>query len=116
MLWSTQWGGWSSGYSERTVLVSDAGFFWGYLGGGLPPAGHTQQSGEPDCRGPEAKPHQRDTPNTPDPGGAHCPDQKKLGGGIEWGTMDSHRCRMTPVCLPDVQSQTRRVAGWQGGQ
>jgi histone H3/H4 len=41
-------------------------------GGGLPPAGHTQQSGKPDCRGPEAQPRQQDTPNTPIPGGASC--------------------------------------------
>jgi hypothetical protein len=37
-------------------------FFVGYQGGGLPPAGQTQESVEPDCWGPEAKPHQRDTP------------------------------------------------------
>ena len=47
-------------------------FLWVTRGGGLPPAGHTQQSGKPDCRGPEAKPHQQDTPNTPIPGGAQC--------------------------------------------
>jgi hypothetical protein len=44
-------------------------------GGGRIPTGwpHTAQSGKPDCRGPKAKPHQRDTPNTPIPGGAQCP-------------------------------------------
>jgi hypothetical protein len=35
-------------------------FVWVTRGGGLPPAGHKQQSGEPNCRGPEAKPHQQD--------------------------------------------------------
>jgi hypothetical protein len=55
-------------------------FFVGYQRGGLPPAGHTQQSGKPDCRGPEAEPHQRDTPNTPIPGGAQCP---KNSMGVE---------------------------------
>ena len=51
------------------------------LPGGRTPTGwpHTAQSGEPDCRGPEAKPHQRDTPNTPIPGGAQCPC-RRLGG------------------------------------
>jgi hypothetical protein len=51
------------------------------LPGGRTPTGwpHTAQSGEPDCRGPEAKPHQRVTPNTPIPGGAQCPDQTSLG-------------------------------------
>ena len=43
------------------------------LPGGRTPTGwpHTAQSGEP-----EAKPHPRDTPNTPIPGGAQCPDKK----------------------------------------
>jgi hypothetical protein len=39
-------------------------------GGGAPTGWpHTAQSGKPDCRGPEAEPHQRDTPITPIPGG-----------------------------------------------
>ena len=41
-------------------------FFEGYRGG-APPTGwpHTNSRAEPDCRGPEAKPHRRGTPNTP---------------------------------------------------
>jgi hypothetical protein len=41
----------------------------GVLPGGATPTGwpHTAQSGEPDCRGPKAKPHQRVTPNPPIP-------------------------------------------------
>jgi hypothetical protein len=36
----------------------------GTRGGGTPTGWrHTAQSGEPDCQGPEAKPHQRGTPN-----------------------------------------------------
>ena len=55
-------------------------FFFCYQGGRTPTGWpHTAQSGEPDCRGPEAKPHQRDTPNTPIPGGAQCPDQNSMG-------------------------------------
>ena len=35
----------------------------GYQGGRTPTGWpHTAQSGDPDCRGPEAEPHQRDTP------------------------------------------------------
>ena len=50
------------------VLVES--FFGGYRGGRTPTCWpHTAQSGKPDCRGPEAKPHPRDTPNTPIPGG-----------------------------------------------
>jgi hypothetical protein len=45
-------------------------FFVGYQGGGTPTGWpHTAQSGKPDCRGPEAKPHQRDAPNTLIPAG-----------------------------------------------
>jgi hypothetical protein len=59
---------------------SSCRFIFGYQGGRTPTAWpHTAQSGEPDCRGPEAKPHQRDTPNTPIPGGAQCPDQNSVG-------------------------------------
>jgi hypothetical protein len=55
-------------------------FFVGYQGGRTPTGWtHTAQSGKPDCRGPEAKPHQRHTPNTPIPGGAQCPDQNSMG-------------------------------------
>jgi hypothetical protein len=39
----------------------------------------TAQSSKPDCRDPEAKPRQRDAPNTPIPGGAQCPDEKGMG-------------------------------------
>ena len=44
-----------------------AGFCVWVTRGGRTPTDwpHTGQSGEADCRGPEAKPHQRDTPNTP---------------------------------------------------
>jgi hypothetical protein len=42
-------------------LLQQLFFFWVTRGGGLPQAGHTQLYGEPDCRGPEAKPHPRDT-------------------------------------------------------
>ena len=44
----------------RRGRIYAAQFFWvtrGGGGGGLPLAGHTQQSGKPDCRGPEAKQH-----------------------------------------------------------
>ena len=56
-------------------------FFLGGYQGGRTPTGwpHTAQSGEPDCRGPEAEPHQRDAPNTPIPGRAQCP-----GRGLPW--------------------------------
>jgi hypothetical protein len=36
-------------------------------------------SGEPDCRGLEAEPHQRDMHNTPIPRGAQWPDQNSMG-------------------------------------
>jgi hypothetical protein len=43
-------------------------FFVDYHGGRTPTGWpHTAHSGKPDCRGPEAKPHPRDTPNTPIP-------------------------------------------------
>jgi hypothetical protein len=68
---------------ERTAGSNHAcsqRFFFCYQGGRTPTGWpHTAQSGEPDCRGPEAKPHQRDTPNTPIPGGAQCPDQSSVG-------------------------------------
>ena len=47
---------------QVNVLIT---FFVGHQGGRTPTGWpHTAQSGEPDGRGPEAKPHQRDTPNT----------------------------------------------------
>jgi hypothetical protein len=62
------------------LILDHSFFFFGYQGGRTPTGWpHTAQSGEPDCRGPEAKPHQRDTPNTPIPGGAQCPDQNSMG-------------------------------------
>ena len=50
-------------------------------GGGVTPTGwpHTAQSGERGCGGPEPEPYQRDTLNTPIPGGAQCPDQNSMG-------------------------------------
>jgi hypothetical protein len=56
-------------------------FFVVVYQGGRTPTGwpHTVQSGKPACQGPEAKPHLRDTPNTPIPKGAQCPGQDSLG-------------------------------------
>jgi hypothetical protein len=62
---------------DTAVMACLLGGGGGPRGGGTPTGWpHTAQSGKPDCRGPEAKPHQRDTPNTPIPGDAQCPDQK----------------------------------------
>ena len=96
-------------------------FLWVTRGGGLPQAGQTQQSGEPDCRGPEAKPHPRDTPNTPIPGGAQCPDQDSLVHcyGINCQPHPPSTVNLTlRHCIGALQGQSvlgRPVKGYLGG-
>jgi hypothetical protein len=45
---------------------------------------HTAQSGKPDCRGPEAMPHQRDTPNTPIPGPTVFETHRTFASLLTW--------------------------------
>ena len=94
--------------SPRIALIAFVKHFfvWVTRGGGLPQAGHTQQSGEPDRRGPEAKPHPRDMPNTPIPGGAQCPDQNSLGvepthllGVLQRLPAQRNHAHPTSICL-----------------
>ena len=58
------------------MLPRPSRFFWGYQGGGAHSHWGATHSTVRGVRLPRAKPHQRDAPNTPIPGGAQCPDQK----------------------------------------
>jgi hypothetical protein len=81
-------------------------FFLGYQGGRTPTGWpHTAQSGEPDCRGPEAKPHQRDTPSTPIPGGPVLHD-RRLKPALGLCTCDTPRLLLTCHCTRLLQDVT----------
>jgi hypothetical protein len=76
----------------------------GYQGGGLPQAGHTQRNQEPDCRGPEAKPHPRDTHNTPIPGSAfHTRRLLGLPGEYACSTFSQHTEAAVPAASASQQ-------------
>jgi hypothetical protein len=80
--------------------------FLGHQGGRTPTGWpHTAHSGEPDGRGPEAKPHSRYTPNTPIPGGAQRRCQNSLG--VEPTHLLGVLQRQQPLSL--VQPQLRQV-------